>query len=126
MCKIRLIIWLFEYFMARFTHLPIYKKSFNLLVIIEDLVLSMPRKSRYTIWSDLRNIFRSFIVNITRVNGLELKYRKVYIEKMFDEINQVYILLSVMKELKLFVKKNDYELILEDVFNIEVGKSKFK
>ena len=105
--------------MARFTHLPIYKKSFNLLVMIEDLVVSMPRKSRYTIWSDLRNIFRSFIINITRVNGLELKYRKVYIEKMFDEINQVYILLSVMKELKLFVKKNDYELILEDVFNIE-------
>ncbi|MDQ7010060.1 MAG: four helix bundle protein [Candidatus Gracilibacteria bacterium] len=105
--------------MARFTHLPIYKKSFGLLVMIEELVLSMERKSRYTIGSDLRNIFRSFITNISRVNGLENKYRKAYIEKMFDEINQVYILLSVMKELKLFTKSNQYEIILEEIFNIE-------
>jgi len=105
--------------MARFTHLPIYKKSFWLLVVLEEIVISMERKSRYTIWSDLRNIFRSFITNITRVNWLENKFRKTYIDKMFDEINQVYVLLSVMKELKLFKKSNQYEIILEEIFNIE-------
>jgi hypothetical protein len=94
--------------MARFTHLPIYKKSFSLLLVIEDLVLNMERKSRYTIGSDLRNIFREFIVNITRVNSLENNLRREYIDKMFDLINQVFILLSVMKELKLFKKSNQY------------------
>ena len=64
--------------MARFLHLPIYKKSFSLLVVIEDIVLNMERKARYTIWQDLRNIFREFIVNITRVNSMDIKDRLVY------------------------------------------------
>ena len=54
--------------MARFTHLSIYKKSFSLLVKLENIVINMQRKARYTIWADIRNIFRSFLVNITRVN----------------------------------------------------------
>jgi hypothetical protein len=40
-------------------------------------------------------------------------------DKMFDLVNQVYILLSVMKELKMFKNKDHYEIIIEDVFNIE-------
>ncbi len=105
--------------MARFSHLPIYKKSFQVLVYIEDLVINMEKRSRYTIWADLRNITREFVVNIARVNSLDTKYRLDTISKMFDLINQVYILLSVMKELKMFRKKTDYEKIIEDIYNIE-------
>jgi len=46
---------------------------------------------------------------------MEVMQRKQEILLMFDYINQIYILLSVMKELKLFLKKNDYENLLEHV-----------
>jgi len=58
--------------MARFKHLPIYKKSFQLLVQIEQIVINMERKSRYTIGEDLRNITRNFVVSIAIVNSMEL------------------------------------------------------
>ena len=106
--------------MARFTHLPIYKKSFALLVIIEDIVLSMERRSRFTIGADLRNNFRAFVVLITKSNSIRDNALRIgSIDMMFELINEVFILLSVMKELKLFNKSNQYEQILEQVYDIE-------
>ena len=105
--------------MARFSHLPIYKASFNLLVYIEDIVIYMEKKARYTIWSDLRNITREFVVSIARVNTMKSTQRLETMLLMFDLINQIYILLSVMKELKLFKKSSDYEKIIIYVFEIE-------
>lgn len=105
--------------MARFTHLPIYKKSFWLLVMIEQIVMNMQRKSRYTIWEDLRTISKNFVISIARVNSMELSERKKEILYMFDLINQIYIMLWVMKELQLFQNKNQYENIILEVVNIE-------
>lgn len=72
--------------MVKFIHLPTYKKSFWFTVVIEDLVLNIERKSIYIMGSDLRNIFRGFIINTTRINSLENKYIKEYIEKMSNLI----------------------------------------
>ncbi len=105
--------------MARFSHLPIYQKSFALLVSIEDTVLRMERRARYTIGADLRNIMRSFVVCIARVNTLEVSARTDTFVHMMDLIHQIYILLSVMKELHMFVRKNDYEQMIEAVYEIE-------
>ena len=106
--------------MARFEHLPIYKKSFILLVDIEKMVLNMQKRSRYTIWEDLRNLTRQFVVWITRLNSISEKESRLnYTKTMFDTINQIYILLWVTKELKLFQTKNQYENLLKQVFDIE-------
>ena len=105
--------------MARFEHLPIYKKAFRLLVVVEDIVMNMQRKARYTIWTDLRNISRDFVVSIARINSMEIQERKNYIITMFDLINQIYILLWVAHELKLFQKSTQYQMLLEQIYDIE-------
>ena len=105
--------------MARFEHLPIYKKAFRFLVIIEEIVMNMQKKSRYTLWADLRNISRNFVVSIARINSMEIKDRKNYVVSMFDFINQIYILLWVAHELKLFQKSTQYQMLFEQIYDIE-------
>jgi hypothetical protein len=64
------VIWLFsfEFFlrlrwchMARYEHLPIYKKAFDLFLYFEKIVRKFSRYDKYTLGADLRDTARAVL-----------------------------------------------------------------
>ncbi len=47
--------------MARYEHLPIYKKAFDLFLYFEKIVRKFSRYDKYTLGADLRNTTRSVL-----------------------------------------------------------------
>jgi hypothetical protein len=56
--------------MARYEHLPIYKKAMELALYFEQIVRNFSRYNKYTIGSDLRNKSREIACHIMRANSM--------------------------------------------------------
>ena len=56
--------------MARYEHLPIYKKAMTLAIYLQDAVRQFSRYDKYTIGSDLRDLSRKIIFLIIRANSV--------------------------------------------------------
>lgn len=54
--------------MAQYEHLPIYRKSFDLSVHLENVARNFSRYHKYTLGSDLRNLSRKIVRLIIRAN----------------------------------------------------------
>jgi hypothetical protein len=69
--------------MARYEHLPIYKKAMDLTVYFEKIVRNFRRYNKYTLGSELREKSRQIVELIIKANStkerlpllLELKER---------------------------------------------------
>ena len=59
--------------MARYEHLPIYKKAMSLSLYLQDAVRRFSRYDKYTIGSELRDISRKIIFLIIRANSVREK-----------------------------------------------------
>lgn len=59
--------------MARYEHLPIYKKAMTLSLYLQDAVRQFSRYDKYTIGSDLRDLSRKIIFFIIRANSVQEK-----------------------------------------------------
>ena len=55
--------------MARYEHLPIYKKAFDLALYFENVVAGFSRYHKYTLGTELRNRSRGLVLKITRANS---------------------------------------------------------
>jgi hypothetical protein len=55
--------------MARYEHLPIYKKAFDLTVYFDKIVRNFSRYNKYTYGTDLRNHSRKILLIIIRANN---------------------------------------------------------
>jgi hypothetical protein len=55
--------------MARYEHLPIYKKAFDLAVHFEKVVAGFSRYHKYTLGMELRNRSRGIALTIIRANS---------------------------------------------------------
>jgi len=54
---------------ARYEHLPIYKKAFDLFLYFEKIVRKLSRYDKYTLEADLRNYARSVLKLIVRAKS---------------------------------------------------------
>ena len=55
--------------MAQYEHLPIYRKAFDLSIYLENSVRNFSKYHKYTLVSDLRNIFGKIVRLIIRANS---------------------------------------------------------
>ena len=59
----------FLHFMARYAHLPIYKKALDVAVHFEKGVAGFSRYHKYTLGSELRNQSRAVVSAIARADS---------------------------------------------------------
>lgn len=86
--------------MARYEHLPIYKKAFDLTVYLENVVRNFSRYHKYTLGSDLRGLSRKITRSIITANNLKLKIEKLKVIR--EDLEDMKLLLRLCKEVKAF------------------------
>ena len=59
--------------MARYEHLPLYKKAMELVIYLQGTVRNFSRYDKYSIGSDLRDLSREILRMIIRANSLSEK-----------------------------------------------------
>ncbi len=63
--------------MARYEHLPLYKKAMELAVYLQDVVRHFSRYDKYSTGADLRELSRDIIRMIIRANSMTDKAEMV-------------------------------------------------
>ena len=61
--------------MARYEHLPIYKKAMELAIYLQHSVRNFSRYNKYSIGTDLRSLSRKIMLLIIRANSARDKER---------------------------------------------------
>lgn len=102
--------------MARYEHLPIYKKTFDLLLYFEKIVRKFSRYDKYTIGADLRNTTRAILKLIVRANSSWEK--KPVLEEIRTQLEELLILVRVAKEVKAFPNLNSYQYSAGEIIDI--------
>ncbi|MBE0426643.1 MAG: four helix bundle protein [Nitrospirae bacterium] len=102
--------------MARYEHLPIYKKAIDLAVYIENVVRGFSRYHKYTIGADLRNLSREAIRLIISANSREEKLNTL--RSLRDTIEQLKVTIRICKEVKAFRSFNSFQQAAEWVVDL--------
>jgi len=102
--------------MARYEHLPIYKKLFDLTVYIEGIVKNFSRYHKYTLGSELRNLSREILLLVIKANSEKDKKEKLL--EVRDKLEELKILARICKELKAFGSFKSFEYLVKEVVNI--------
>jgi 23S rRNA-intervening sequence protein len=102
--------------MARYEHLPIYKRSFDLLLWMENVVRNFSRYHKYTLGSDLRNVTRQVLKTIVEANSVQ--DRRIILERLRIELEELIVLVRIAKEVKAFHNLNSYQYAAGEVINL--------
>ena len=84
--------------MAIYSHLPVYKASYDLLLDIFRLTKNLSREHRYTIGEDLKKKNIEMVINIYRANRSYQKQDTILAAMENLEIMRLYF--RILKDLK--------------------------
>lgn len=84
--------------MAIYTHLPVYKESYDLLVELFRFTKSFTREYKYTIGESIKNEIIAMITNIYRANSTYTKKDKIQAAQ--ENIETIRLFLRLTKDLK--------------------------
>ena len=102
--------------MARYEHLPIYKKMFDLTVYIEKIVKNFSRYHKYTLGSEMRNLSREILLLVISANSEKDKREKLL--EVRGKLEEMKILTRICKELKAFGSFKSFEYLVKEVVDI--------
>jgi len=102
--------------MARYEHLPIYKKAFDLNLYVEKAVRNFSRYHKYTLGTELRNSVREVIKLIVRANSHKNKW-PILIE-LRELLEQIKLTIRLCKEVKAFNNFNSFNVAINQVIDI--------
>ena len=97
--------------MARYEHLPIYKKAMDLTVYFEKIVRNFSRYNKYTLGSELRTVSRDIVKLIIKANSSRNKLPLLY--ELLEHIEELKILIRISKESKAFHNFNSFKHAIE-------------
>ncbi len=86
--------------MARYEHLPIYKKAFDLVIHLEKVVAGFSRYHKYTLGTELRNRSRGIVLLIIQANSSREK--TPHLLQLRSEVDELLLLIRLCKETKAF------------------------
>ncbi len=92
--------------MARYEHLPIYKKAMDLTIYVEKIVRNFSRYHKYTLGSELREKSREVVGVIITANSTVEKLPLLL--ELRDRLEGVQVLLRISKEVRAFNSFNSY------------------
>jgi hypothetical protein len=102
--------------MARYKHLPIYRKAFDITVYIENIVRGFSRYHKYTLGTDLRNLSRCVVRLIVRANSQREKVATLC--RLRDAIEELKVTVRVCKEVKAFRDFNSFKHLISEVISL--------
>jgi hypothetical protein len=108
--------------MARYEHLPIYRKSFDVLLWIENALRGSSRHHKYSIGSDLRTPARSVVRRNVRTN--QQRDRRTQLEQLRDTIEELLNLIRLTKETRAFASLAAYQFCANEA--LQIGRRKHK
>ena len=93
--------------MARYEHLPIYKKAIELAVYIQQVVRSFSRYNKYSIGTELRELSRSAILLIIKANSHRDKSR--ILPQLVETYEMLKTSIVFAKEVKAFASFKSFQ-----------------
>jgi hypothetical protein len=86
--------------MAYYENLPIYKKSMELAVYMENVVRNFPRYHKYSIGTDMRDLSKNLVTLIIKANSRKDKRR--LLAELRDKSEEMKVNIMIGKEVKAF------------------------
>ncbi|MCD4720896.1 MAG: four helix bundle protein [Desulfobacula sp.] len=86
--------------MARYEHLPVYRKAMELAVYLQNTVRNFSRYNKYTIGTDLRDLSRKVIQLVIRANSA--RDREKILEQLVETCDMLKSMLVFAMEAKTF------------------------
>ena len=104
--------------MAQAEHLPIYKRSYDLCLHLEQVVRGFSRYHKYTLGADLREGARRVLKLIVRANA---RHDKVpLLLDVREEVEQLKVVLRLSQDVKAFASFGAFEQAIGQV--VEIAK----
>ena len=97
--------------MARYEHLPIYKKAMDLAVHFEKVVAGFSRYHKYTLGTELRNKSREIVSLIVKANST--RDRLPLLLDLREKIEDILILVRLCKEVRAFKSFKSFQYVIE-------------
>ena len=93
--------------MAQYEHLPIYKKSMDLAVYVEQIVRVFSRYHKYSLGADLRQLSHSVLRLVIRANSqYQPQVRLDTLLKLRENLEELKVCMRLGKEIKAFNNVN--------------------
>ncbi|MGK5092444.1 four helix bundle protein [Deltaproteobacteria bacterium TL4] len=86
--------------MAYYENLPIYKKTMELAVLIENMVRDFARYHKYSIGQDMRELSRQLVTSVIKANSEQDKYASL--TELRNQSEAMKTTLLIGKEIKAF------------------------
>ena len=86
--------------MARYEHLPIYKKAMDLTIYIEKIVSNFSRYHKYTLGTELREQSREIVGLIIKANSAAERIQILY--QLREKLEGLKVLIRICKEVRAF------------------------
>ena len=102
--------------MARYEHLPIYKKAFDLNIYFEKIVRGFSRYHKYTLGTELRDNARQIVELIIRANSTVDRV-KILIE-LREKLEKLKLIIRLCKEVKAFNNFKSFNVAINHVIDI--------
>jgi hypothetical protein len=91
---------------ARYEHLPIYKRAMDLTIYFEKIVRNFSRYHKYTLGSELREKSREIVGLIIKANSTV--ERLPLLLELRERLEGLKVLLRICKEVRAFNDFNSY------------------
>ncbi len=102
--------------MARYEHLPIYKKAMDVAIHFEKVVAGFSRYHKYTLGTDLRDKSREIVGLIVKANSSREKLPRLFeLREHFDEL---LILIRLCKGVRAFKSFKSFQFAVEQVVSV--------
>ena len=102
--------------MARYEHLPIYKKALDVAVHFEKTVAGFSRYHKYTLGTELRNASREVVRLIVRANASRERLPELLVLR--EKLEELLLLLRIAKEAKAFKSFDSYQFAAQEVVTV--------
>jgi len=102
--------------MARYEHLPIYKKAFDVAVHFESVVAGFSRYHKYTLGSELRQASRAVVTAIAAANSARDKAPQLI--ALRGRLDELLLLMRLAKEARAFRSFAAYAHAVEQVASV--------
>lgn len=94
--------------MARYEHLPIYAKAYELAVLVERQVQGFSRYHKYAIGADLRALCRVMLRRVIRANNA-VERRADELRALREAVEEFLVLVRLARDVKAFSALKTYE-----------------